>query len=66
MDEPTGNLDASNGRHLLQLVHDLQVRTHTTFVIATHDAAVASSAQRTIHLLDGRVAADGSADGAID
>jgi putative ABC transport system ATP-binding protein len=55
MDEPTGNLDAQNGRNVLQLIHDLQARTGATFVIATHDPTVANAARRVIHILDGRV-----------
>jgi putative ABC transport system ATP-binding protein len=55
MDEPTGNLDAQNGRNVLQLIHDLQMRTGATFVIATHDPNVAAAARRVIRILDGRV-----------
>jgi putative ABC transport system ATP-binding protein len=55
MDEPTGNLDRSNGDRLLQLIRDLRETTGTTFVIATHDGAVASAADRSVHLADGRV-----------
>jgi putative ABC transport system ATP-binding protein len=58
MDEPTGNLDAQNGRTVLQLIHDLQARTGATFVIATHDPTVAAAARRVIHILDGRVEED--------
>jgi putative ABC transport system ATP-binding protein len=61
MDEPTGNLDAANSRNVLDLIRDLQARTGTTFVTATHDAAVAASAQRVIRLLDGRVVEDTAA-----
>jgi len=60
MDEPTGNLDARNSQNILELIHDLQVRTGTTFVIATHDPTVAASAQRVIRIADGRVVADGT------
>jgi putative ABC transport system ATP-binding protein len=58
MDEPTGNLDAKNSAIILELVHGLQRRTGTTFVIATHDPNVASSAARVIQILDGRVVSD--------
>jgi putative ABC transport system ATP-binding protein len=58
MDEPTGNLDAHNSQLVLQLIHELQEQTGTTFVIATHDLSVAASAARVIRLLDGRVVAD--------
>ncbi|HEX5157657.1 MAG TPA: ABC transporter ATP-binding protein [Ktedonobacterales bacterium] len=57
MDEPTGNLDRANSENVLQMIRDVQRETGTTFIIATHDAAVAEAAQRTIRLLDGTVAA---------
>jgi putative ABC transport system ATP-binding protein len=56
MDEPTGNLDRANSENVLQMIRDVQRETGTTFIIATHDAAVAQAAQRTIRLLDGTVA----------
>jgi putative ABC transport system ATP-binding protein len=56
MDEPTGNLDKQNGDNILQMVRDLRAATGTTFVIATHDAAIAQSADRAIHIVDGHVA----------
>ena len=56
MDEPTGNLDRKNGDNLLRLIRDLRASTGATFLIATHDAAVASAADRAIHVVDGRVA----------
>lgn len=56
-DEPTGNLDAKNGEHLLNLIATLRAQTGKTFIIASHDALVASHADRAIHLLDGTVAA---------
>jgi len=57
MDEPTGNLDRANSENVLQMIRDVQRDTGTTFIIATHDAAVAEAAHRTIRLLDGTVAA---------
>jgi putative ABC transport system ATP-binding protein len=55
MDEPTGNLDKRNGDALLQLIRQLREATATTFVIATHDQDVAGAADRTLHILDGRL-----------
>jgi putative ABC transport system ATP-binding protein len=55
MDEPTGNLDRHNGDTLLQLVRELRATTGATFVIATHDASVASAADRTLRIVDGRL-----------
>jgi len=54
-DEPTGNLDAKNGEHVLQLIADLRAQTGKTFIIATHDQLVASHADRVIHIVDGMI-----------
>lgn len=54
-DEPTGNLDAANGRQVLDLLLSLRERDGSTVVIVTHDPAVAARASRVVHMLDGRV-----------
>ena len=55
-DEPTGNLDAKNGEHILSLIADLRAQTGKTFIIATHDPLVASRADRILHIVDGMLA----------
>ncbi len=55
-DEPTGNLDARNGENVLELIASLRERTGKTFIIATHDPAVASHADRAIRIVDGLIA----------
>ena len=55
-DEPTGNLDATNGENVLQLIAHLREQTGKTFIIATHDPAVASHADRSIRIIDGKIA----------
>src|SRR5215467_3480362 len=55
-DEPTGNLDAKNSENVLQLIAYLRAQTGKTFIIATHDQNVAAHADRTIRLLDGKIA----------
>ena len=57
LDEPTGNLDRRNGEAVLELVHALRAGAGATFVIATHDPAVATAADRAIVIVDGLVAA---------
>ncbi|MGI8988817.1 MAG: ABC transporter ATP-binding protein [Bryobacteraceae bacterium] len=57
-DEPTGNLDSLNGRHILELLLDLKTRENTTLVLVTHDPELANRADRIITLRDGRIVAD--------
>ncbi len=57
-DEPTGNLDSSNGAHVLDLLISLNQREGTTLVLVTHDRALASRADRIVTLSDGKVVAD--------
>jgi len=55
-DEPTGNLDSENGRHVLELLMRLNREEGTTLVLVTHDEMLASQAERRILLRDGRIA----------
>jgi putative ABC transport system ATP-binding protein len=57
-DEPTGNLDSKNGQHIFELMTGLHKRKNVTLVLVTHDAALASQAQRQIVLKDGVVVTD--------
>jgi putative ABC transport system ATP-binding protein len=53
-DEPTGNLDTVNGRHIMELLQDINRRRGTTLVLATHDAGLASLADTRLALRDGK------------
>lgn len=53
-DEPTGNLDSTNGVEVMELLRELN-NQGTTIVIVTHSQRDAKYAHRIIHLLDGRV-----------
>jgi ABC-type lipoprotein export system ATPase subunit len=55
-DEPTGHLDQDTGRRVLDLIEALRAEHGFAIVIATHDPAVAARADRTLELVDGRVA----------
>ena len=53
-DEPTGNLDSINSEAVMNLLRDLHANG-ATICMVTHDPRYADMADRTIHLLDGRV-----------
>ena len=55
-DEPTGNLDSHAGAEVMALLHELN-DAGRTIVLITHDADVAATANRQVHLRDGRVVA---------
>ena len=53
-DEPTGNLDSSNGRHVLDLLLQVRRSRGVTLVLVTHDPNVAAVADDRLVLRDGR------------
>jgi putative ABC transport system ATP-binding protein len=53
-DEPTGNLDSSNGRHIMDLLLEVNRARGTTLVLVTHDRSLAALAGRQLALRDGR------------
>ena len=57
-DEPTGNLDSKNGKHIFDLMEQLHRQNNVTLVLVTHDEHLAGQAQRQIALADGRVVSD--------
>jgi putative ABC transport system ATP-binding protein len=52
-DEPTGNLDATTGAVIVELLMQLNRELGTTLVLVTHDPALAERATTVLHLLDG-------------
>jgi putative ABC transport system ATP-binding protein len=54
-DEPTANLDSANGQAVLELMRRLNRDEKTTFIIASHDQAVMSEADRMIRVIDGMI-----------
>ena len=54
-DEPTGNLDTANGRHIMELLRKIHAGRGTTLVLVTHDAELAAMADARLVLRDGRV-----------
>lgn len=57
-DEPTGNLDSTTGREIVELLLSLRERYGTTLLVATHDVEVAANCDRIVRLHDGRIVAD--------
>jgi putative ABC transport system ATP-binding protein len=55
-DEPTGNLDAGNAEKVLEIFRRIADQHLTTLVVVTHSVEVAETAERRIHLRNGRVA----------
>jgi putative ABC transport system ATP-binding protein len=53
-DEPTGNLDSTNGRHSLDLLGHVKTERRATLVLVTHDPSVAAIADARRTLRDGR------------
>ncbi|MCY4573732.1 MAG: ABC transporter ATP-binding protein [Gemmatimonadetes bacterium] len=53
-DEPTGNLDSGNGRAVMKLLAELHA-DGATICMVTHDPRYAHTAERTVHLFDGRI-----------
>ena len=60
-DEPTGNLDSTNGEAVMQLLRELHAEG-TTILMVTHDPRYSRFAERTIHLFDGRIVEESVAD----
>lgn len=54
-DEPTGNLDTEAGQELIKLLHQLNAAEKTTFVVVTHDPAVARQTNRVMVMQDGKI-----------
>jgi len=57
-DEPTGNLDSANGRHVLELLIHLNRQEGATLLLVTHDAELTAHADRIITLRDGLIVSD--------
>ncbi len=54
-DEPTGNLDSTNGKAIMEMLFDLRDRHGSTLVLVTHDTELAARCDRIIKLRDGKI-----------
>jgi putative ABC transport system ATP-binding protein len=59
-DEPTANLDTTNGQQAMEIMLRLNQETGTAFVYATHDPRVVAFAQRVVTMRDGQIADSGA------
>jgi putative ABC transport system ATP-binding protein len=62
-DEPTANLDSTNGKGLLEMMKEMNQKKRVTFIFSTHDPMVMEYARRLIYLRDGLVADDQGKEG---
>ena len=58
-DEPTGALDSRTGRHVLEILHELNDEG-VTIILITHDNGIAATAKRIVRISDGHIVADGT------
>jgi putative ABC transport system ATP-binding protein len=63
-DEPTGNLDATNGAAIMDLLFDLRDRYGATLIMVTHAPELAARCDRVIRLRDGRLDQDAAREAA--
>ncbi|MFE0104641.1 ABC transporter ATP-binding protein [Streptomyces sp. NPDC059009] len=63
-DEPTGALDSTSGKAVMELLNELNA-AGTTILVITHDQGIAESLPRQVVMLDGRVRHDSAADGRV-
>jgi len=57
-DEPTGNLDATTGHSIVELMFDRQAQTGATLVLITHDTELAGRCGRIVEMRDGLIVSD--------
>jgi ABC-type lipoprotein export system ATPase subunit len=59
-DEPTGNLDSSRSREIMELLIDLNRKLGLTIIMVTHEDRMAAYAERIVRFLDGRIESESS------
>lgn len=59
-DEPTGALDSTTGKQVMELFRKINQENGTTIIIVTHDSGIGASMNRCINIFDGLIKADNS------
>jgi putative ABC transport system ATP-binding protein len=54
-DEPTGNLDSSNGKKIMETLIDLHKNYQKTIIVVTHDPTIANYGTKVVHIKDGQI-----------
>lgn len=54
-DEPTGNLDSSTGKEVMEIFIDLHKKEKKTIIVVTHDPNIAEYSEEIINILDGKI-----------
>jgi putative ABC transport system ATP-binding protein len=54
-DEPTGNLDSSNGKKIMETLIDLHKNYQKTIIVVTHDPTIANYGTQVVHIKDGQI-----------
>ena len=54
-DEPTGNVDSKSSQQILRLFKEFRQTNKVTMILVTHDPGVAETAERIVHISDGRI-----------
>jgi putative ABC transport system ATP-binding protein len=61
-DEPTGNLDSSNGKKIMETLIDLHKNYKKTIIVVTHDPTIANYSTQVVHIKDGQLVSNNFAD----
>jgi len=54
-DEPTGNLDSTTGKRIMDILIDLHKNEKKTIIVVTHDPTIANYSSQVVHIKDGRL-----------
>jgi putative ABC transport system ATP-binding protein len=54
-DEPTGNLDSTTGKKIMEILTDLHKKEGKTIIVVTHDPTIAHYSSQVVHIMDGQL-----------